>query len=444
MAIPLNRFTPSVNFGDQWYAPGDPTPYAKWDGRISYGWKSQTAQERSEPLRYYYQRIKVFASEFSQRPVWWSSRVAPLVPEFQAGMYVHSFQQAFAQPSWSSVPMWLRPHWSQLCEKLYARINNGGGDILGSTLAEADEALGGIGSAAMRFARGMQAIRTKNWNGAAEQFGVSPRRVNKVGRRWARRKESRPWLDEQVDITAPLAADLAEASAKSWLTWSFAIKPTIDSISDAAVELAHSQSEQRFKVSASIGRLKGGGWIDPGLNASLVGYHPTSWSTIEWDERVDRLRLKAGATVVITDASLYMRQVLGLTNPASWAWERMTGSFLVDWFSNVGQCISALEPWRGMYLELPWTAGFLRSIISVSYGEDWDYGPVVHYRNTYKYSGAVSFRGMFYPRPMAFYPLVSEFGDSPSRAANALSLATLSLAGAADRSRFDFYRRVAD
>jgi hypothetical protein len=56
---------------------------------------------------------------------------------------------------------------------------------------------------------------------------------------------------------------------------------------------------------------------------------------------------------------LLLADQLGLVNPASFIWEAIPFSFLVDWFANVGEFLSNLYPFPGAVVERPYRTSFL-------------------------------------------------------------------------------------
>lgn len=57
--------------------------------------------------------------------------------------------------------------------------------------------------------------------------------------------------------------------------------------------------------------------------------------------------------VRVTNPNLFLAKQLGLINPASIAWEAVPFSFVVDWFANVGQVLSAITDLYGVTLVNP-------------------------------------------------------------------------------------------
>lgn len=68
---------------------------------------------------------------------------------------------------------------------------------------------------------------------------------------------------------------------------------------------------------------------------------------------------RMGASQVIVNPVLAQMSALGLVNPATVAWEVVPYSFVVDWFSNVGQILNSYSDFVGIELLDPWTVHHL-------------------------------------------------------------------------------------
>lgn len=66
-------------------------------------------------------------------------------------------------------------------------------------------------------------------------------------------------------------------------------------------------------------------------------------------------------SLFIENPMLWNADRLGLVNPASIAWEVVPFSFVVDWFSNVGQVLGSSTDFLGCHLEDPCTTYFYRA-----------------------------------------------------------------------------------
>lgn len=61
-----------------------------------------------------------------------------------------------------------------------------------------------------------------------------------------------------------------------------------------------------------------------------------------------RSRANYYAKVEVTNPNLFLANRMGLVNPASIAWELVPFSFVVDWFTNVGQIIESMTDFAGL------------------------------------------------------------------------------------------------
>jgi len=73
--------------------------------------------------------------------------------------------------------------------------------------------------------------------------------------------------------------------------------------------------------------------------------------TYGYDEWTVTAKCQLIADVVIDNPNLNLLERLGLVNPIAVLWEVVPWSFVVDWFSNVGQFLTALLPMNGIALQ---------------------------------------------------------------------------------------------
>jgi hypothetical protein len=84
-----------------------------------------------------------------------------------------------------------------------------------------------------------------------------------------------------------------------------------------------------------------------GSEAVNVWYHSTSNGTVTRTGSIV-IRVRSGCEVTINNPNLFLANRMGLINPLGIAWELTPFSFVVDWFTNVGQMVESLTDWAGV------------------------------------------------------------------------------------------------
>lgn len=64
--------------------------------------------------------------------------------------------------------------------------------------------------------------------------------------------------------------------------------------------------------------------------------------------RQGRVSVRVQGEVGVTNPNLYLLSQLGLLNPAAIAWELVPYSFVLDWFSNIGQVLGQFTAFEGL------------------------------------------------------------------------------------------------
>lgn len=125
-----------------------------------------------------------------------------------------------------------------------------------------------------------------------------------------------------------------KSAADLWLEYQFFWAPTIRDVY-AAVD---TMSRATFGTRLVYG------------NANALAEY-----TLSTGNKVERHRVrdccKTGARVRISNPNAFLANQMGLVNPASIAWEIIPFSFVVDWFVNVGDCLSAMTDFVGLSIE---------------------------------------------------------------------------------------------
>jgi hypothetical protein len=165
--------------------------------------------------------------------------------------------------------------------------------------------------------------------------------------------------------------------------------------------------------------------VDTFLNPHLPGKRPISgrgsavgdtfvppipaWSVSGYST-TESVKTRLGAALSVDNPNLHLASQLGLVNPASVAWELVPFSFVVDWFSNVGQVLSSYTDFAGCSLSNQYATslGICQSRRLYYWGDSADF---LHVQAT---------RGLNIPGPsLEVRPFV---GLSPVRGITAISL----------------------
>jgi len=123
-----------------------------------------------------------------------------------------------------------------------------------------------------------------------------------------------------------------------------------------------------------------------------------------------------GATVSVSNPNLALANQLGLVNPASLAWEVVPFSFIVDWFSTVGDFLGSFTEFAGYTINDPFTRTYTHDISSWSFIDN----------NSKAFGAGAEFEGWSANRvlsiPSVTLKMRSPWQISPMRAATAISL----------------------
>jgi hypothetical protein len=204
-------------------------------------------------------------------------------------------------------------------------------------MAEREEAIKMVASRAGQVLKSFNALRKGRIVDAAKHLGISRKTLSRRGinQRWSRPKEA----------------------SSLWLEFHFGWSPLLQDIHQAVDLLAKPLPVQ--KVTASASRSEH-------CQESPKEYQ---WATSGGRKHVCRM----GAEISVSNPNLYYANQLGLLNPASFAWELIPFSFVVDWFTSVGQVLNSLTDFVGLELKNAYTTIYYTgSLISVyrQYGGD--------------------------------------------------------------------------
>jgi hypothetical protein len=142
----------------------------------------------------------------------------------------------------------------------------------------------------------------------------------------------------------------AKDAGSKYLEYHFGWEPLVKDIYSAVQVLQSPCPPTLVKASGQSGRSTAG-WP---LWAPITSPNQTRY----WDAWEVSCQLIADVTVV--NPLLWRANQLGLINPASWAWELVRLSWLVDWFVNVGDFLGGFTAFSGLQLSEPATTYFTK------------------------------------------------------------------------------------
>lgn len=228
---------------------------------------------------------------------------------------------------------------NRLYSKLVEKLNGGDqGDLLTSAV-EWRSSLDMITSRAKQLGEIYLTIRRGDFGKAASLMGLVSHRRKSVEKRLKKRRR----------------LDATEVWLEYWMGWA----PMIGDIGNALeVIIRPPPLNQGFSVSVKVSSK----------------YVNTIGIPSDRTYRVEKCdlngRLSAYGKYKIVNHNLNTLNQLGLINPARTAWNVVPFSFIVDWFSNVGQVLGSLTDFAGLSIS-DTGRGYLFEHTSSKIGHDW-------------------------------------------------------------------------
>jgi len=147
----------------------------------------------------------------------------------------------------------------------------------------------------------------------------------------------------------PKGINLRKSWANNWLEYHFGWEPLLRDIYDSADVL--NNPIKKFAATKGVATA-----------VRTAGYSSNLGSVSDFGQwRTEYLCKQGGTVKAITSGTLHSLDQFGLINPASLAWEVVPFSFVVDWFSNVGDVLRSLSDFAGMTLERMYATFIVRS-----------------------------------------------------------------------------------
>lgn len=150
-------------------------------------------------------------------------------------------------------------------------------------------------------------VRRRNFYGAVKALGLSPRKLRRDG------------------ITG-----LAKSMGDNWLKFHFGVMPIVNDIYDSAKILSEDFPTPTIEARAGVD-----------LSRRHYQYlpNPTGQEVFTGSLKC-RLSVGIGAKLTAVNPNLHLIDRVGLGNPVALLYDATPFSFVVDWFSNVGQYIA--------------------------------------------------------------------------------------------------------
>jgi hypothetical protein len=197
------------------------------------------------------------------------------------------------------------------------QVHDGVSAALGAAIAEGNDALRMIASRADQLYHLARAVKRRDVNGVLANLSLTPGVSSKWTAKWSKGNRIRQ-----------KAADLSSCWLELWFGW----LPMISDIYDAYRVLTKDFGSQRAYSTGSA-------HVYDQL-FSLVTYTRITVTEMH-------IRYKMCGSYRITNPNLLLASELGLTNPATVIWEVIPFSFLIDWFTNVGDWLEGLNDEMG-------------------------------------------------------------------------------------------------
>lgn len=270
---------------------------------------------------------------------------------------------------------------NQLKMVAYDRLKDGVGNSasLGASLAEFGQSVQMIAARVEQLLRFTRALKKGRLVEAANSLGVSPK--------------VRPKKTRSKDL------------ASTWLEYSFGWSPLIGDIYNALEVLGSEIPDKPVEATASTRDIE---W-------KLVPSGP--WAA-GYSRKFEKIAVKYGTKVRVTNPNLYLWNQLGLVNPATVVWEVIPFSFVVDWFVNVEQFLGMGTDFLGLSMSDTYTTLHAK-------GTHYQYWGSGFPGRTSTFAWATTHRALGIDKPS----LALRAWKVPSwkRAANAVSLLALNL-----------------
>jgi hypothetical protein len=250
------------------------------------------------------------------------------------GEILHSTYDVFHLWGSSTISNEMKSAYNQAYKKLLDKVYQKASML--TFAAERQSTFRMVASRVAQLTRGMKALNKGQFRRFLQTFGIAPKGRHKKVRKTKASDAGKLWLEYWFGW-APSVADLYQA-LKNWAT---------------------STHDDRLVVAtAGCKRVQRSYYRDD------PWYYNKTWHNATAKQRV---RIQMRFDITNEDAHWYASQ--GLVNPALTLWEITPWSWLIDWFTNVGQVISGFTDWVGLKQKDVWMTRFAKRTDHYTYME---------------------------------------------------------------------------
>jgi len=158
-----------------------------------------------------------------------------------------------------------------------------------------------------------------------------------------------------LNILKPSGASRKKQFAHNWLEYHFGWEPLLADIHSGMKSLSRDFSPKAISGRGSVDLSNPYSHTDSGQ-----GFGGSYISRVVTEETV-KTSVKIGANIRVVNPNANLVREVGLINPLSVAWEAVPFSFVVDWFSNVGQVLDSATEFVGLEITQAYTTVFTRT-----------------------------------------------------------------------------------
>ncbi len=377
MPDPLN-----VNTQSGWPAGSLPPQTSSGGGtrvkQYQNGWKTRHTEPKGQVLPYTSIRYMGTRTRYQPHPIY-GSWISPV--GFTSSTPYFGAEWGGGNPGFAAIQR-------NRCYDKFKEKALGDTASIGAFIAEGRESMGLIADRALGLYHGYKSLRKGNFKGFLKALSTDPKSKHKSKRKVAASEVSGLWLEY-------------------WFAWA----PSVADMYTAMDVLNSNLKEERISAASGISFPE----------RSTGDYPPPTSNARAKVDAECKVFWKTGATLRINNPNLLLASQLGLIDPIAIAWELVLFSFVADWFVKFGNVLSARTDFLGMSLIDPYIICFQKGTLRFTI---WDRRAGTGNSGHYDYGIYQMVRTKGLISPVVLWPKLTNFGQSETRAATAVSLLT--------------------